>query len=75
MGAVGRHDDIVPLESSEWSYEREWRLIESIIAVNGNVEDPKPNWRFPLRFEIYRWKREHWDAPPPHQLEYVEPNP
>lgn len=35
-------------KSSEWAYEREWRLVESMLAVEGDVEDPKTHWPFTL---------------------------
>ena len=35
-------------KSSEWAYEREWRLVESVLAINGDPEDPKPRWPFDL---------------------------
>lgn len=35
-------------KSSEWAYEREWRLVESIMAIDGDVDDPRANWPFPL---------------------------
>ena len=35
-------------KSSEWSYEKEWRLIETISAIDGDVEEAKSNWTFPL---------------------------
>jgi hypothetical protein len=35
-------------KSSEWAYEREWRVVESIMAIDGDVDDPKANWPFPI---------------------------
>jgi hypothetical protein len=35
-------------KSSEWAYEREWRLVESILAVEGDVQDPKTHWPFEI---------------------------
>jgi hypothetical protein len=35
-------------KSSEWAYEREWRLIETLLSIDGDPEDPKPRWPFEL---------------------------
>jgi hypothetical protein len=41
-------------KSSEWSYEREWRLVETITSVGGSIEDQKPNWPFPLKLDAIK---------------------
>jgi len=41
-------------KSSEWSYEREWRLVESILAVEGDVADRKVHWPFELATDNIR---------------------
>ena len=38
-------------KSSEWAYEREWRLVETILSVHGDPEDPQPRWAFDLMTE------------------------
>jgi hypothetical protein len=31
-------------KSSEWAYEREWRLVESIVGIGGDPKNRKPRW-------------------------------
>jgi hypothetical protein len=35
-------------KSSEWAYEKEWRLVETVLTIDGDPEDPKAHWSFAL---------------------------
>lgn len=41
-------------KSSEWSYEREWRLVESILAIEGDVAAPAVHWPFDVATKSIR---------------------